>query len=203
MSTISRNNFAQKKIIFVALGVASGEELSQSIALARALITKGSLSVVATHKQYEHLLQESGIGFLDAGLCPFLARTGTPEGRALEGRTLAEEGETSGSEVLVLDFLKMLVEKWFASGSRLLKKGAFDLAILSTKTSFFVYSSLCEALSLNYALFDSSPVNKTAEFGPPRGFGASRAGFRWVNQERWDMHAKSMVSFRLCFPYYA
>ena len=59
--------------------------------------------MVATHKKYEHLLQESGICFLDAGLCPFLARTGTPEGRALEGEP-GEEGETSGSEVLVLTF---------------------------------------------------------------------------------------------------
>ena len=47
---------------------------------------------------------------------------------------------------------------------------------------------------LRYLVLDDSPTCKTAEFGPPRGFGASQAGFRWVNEQRWDTHARSMWS---------
>ena len=94
--------------------------------------------------------------------------------------------------------MKMLLERWFAVGKAALQptdqKQQFDLVILAGKAAFFCYSSLCEALSLNYAILDNAPLTRTGDFGPPRGFGASQSGFRWVNLARWDVHAKSMVS---------
>jgi hypothetical protein len=192
-------------IAIVALGVASEDDLRGIIELARAMIHRGGSPTVTpsviTHAQYEHALVESGVNFVDAGPCPFAARHDTKEGKALSGGGSGGGGSGGGggeglsSDHLVTTFMNMLTEQWFEVGKRALRRAPpYDLVILATKTAFFVYSSLCELESLNYAILDNSPLTKTAEFGPPRGFGASQSGFRWVNQARWDVHAKSMWS---------
>eukprot|EP00613_Pedinella_sp_CCMP2098_P020007 CAMPEP_0171688532 /NCGR_PEP_ID=MMETSP0991-20121206/3945_1 /TAXON_ID=483369 /ORGANISM="non described non described, Strain CCMP2098" /LENGTH=869 /DNA_ID=CAMNT_0012276479 /DNA_START=34 /DNA_END=2643 /DNA_ORIENTATION=+ len=191
----------RQRVVLIALGINSADELQPLICLARSLTlgTKGfspeAISVaIVTHPHYADLLAESGVAFLDGGPCPFQARSTIAEGRALDSKVPRADGEAVGDRLSA--FMKVLTSEWFAKGQTALSDFQADAAILCSTGAVFVYPSICEVSGIvQFAVLDNSPMSKTAEFGPPRGFGNSQAGFRWVNESRWDLHAKSMWSF--------
>ena len=170
------------RVGIVALGVNSSDDLKPLIFLARGLTTNGAQVTLITHGQYAKLLASEGVQFLDGGPCPFVARSQTPEGRALDS-------PGAGSSALTT-FMLMLTGEWFARGKA--AAAEVDTMVLATTSAGFIYPSVCEMLHRKFVVLDCSPCVKTSEFGPPRGYGSSQAGFRWVNSQRWDAHAKSM-----------
>jgi UDP:flavonoid glycosyltransferase YjiC (YdhE family) len=184
-------------VVIVALGVNTVDDIRPLIALARGLIQLNDTKVsMITHQQYAEVLGEERIIFVDGGYCPFWARSNTPEGKSLEGK-----GKKGGdmNERLKL-FMGMLTTQWFEKGKTYFEATKPDVALLASTSAMFVYPTLCEILGVKIVVTDNSPLSKTSEFGPPRGFGASQAGFRHVNLQRWGMHSKSMwnVLYQQC-----
>jgi len=170
------------RVGIIALGVNSSDDLKPLIFLARGLAQSGAHVTLITHGQYAKLLASEGVQFLDGGPCPFVARSQTPEGRALDS-------PGAGSSALTA-FMLMLTGEWFTRGKA--AAADLDMMVLATTSAGFIYPSVCEFLHRKFVVLDCSPCVKTSEFGPPRGYGSSQAGFRWVNSQRWDAHAKSM-----------
>lgn len=175
-------------VVIVALGVNTVDELRPLVALARGLINSKDIKVsIVSHEQYaSELTGEQNINFLDGGPCPFWARSNTPEGKALQSR----KGGDMSERLKV--FMGMLTTQWFERGKDIFDTMRPDVAILASTSAMFVYPTLCELLNIKMVVSDNSPMSKTAEFGPPRGFGISQAGFRHVNLQRWSTHSKSM-----------
>ena len=183
------------RVCLVALGVNSADELRPLVCLARGLLAtrlgeQPTRCAIVTHPQYAEMLAVEGVGFLDGGPCPFAARSSTPEGRALDAPV--EGGGVAPIAARLAAFMAFLTGQWVACGRKCLSENGIGAVVLASPAAGFVYPAVCEALNLGFCVLDSSPASKTAEFGPPRGFGSSQAGFRWVNQQRWDAHAKSM-----------
>jgi hypothetical protein len=106
----------------------------------------------------------------------------------------------------------LLTRQWFEAGLATLQSVRPDLALLCGSSAAFVYSSVCEALQIKFAVADDSPVVPSKFFGPPRGFGSGDGGFggeqkgdeegddpegseeslRARRQWRWRTHARSM-----------
>ena len=88
-----------RRVAIVAIGVEEDmEHLRPLIALARALIYQSStVCELVTHAKYEHILHEQGIGFVDAGPCPFAARTATSEGRVLSAGGINRSNDNASS----------------------------------------------------------------------------------------------------------
>lgn len=200
MRTITKASGPNARILIVAIGVTDGVELRPSLELGGSLRKRGGFSVtVATHARFRSLVKScEGISFVDAGLDPSLARKTTEAGKALEA--------TKANPALVgpalHSFLGALVTDWFGSGMKLLvsgegsKGGSYDLVVLATPASYFVYASICDEFALATAVLDANPNLPTPNFPPPkafRGVAAVRSEPTCLGQ--WAIYQQSLWRF--------
>lgn len=142
------------------------------------------------------MLADAGIGYLDAGICPFYARLNTTEGKNLDNDTQSRKNKTnvvSSHQVgdSLQDFMSLMVKGWFEFGLTALQSCPADIVLLCGSTSALVYSSICESLNVPYAVADDAPIVETMKFSPPRGFPMSEVDDEG-RERQWRMHAESM-----------
>lgn len=196
---------SRPRITLVVLGINTNEDIRPWITLARGLIYSKSRVIcnIVTHEQFAPMLADGGVGFLNGGACPFHARENTVEGRSFDKEAQAwdksgvvtvvpEEYAGSGLE----SFMSMIVRGWFEAGLEMFQDAPCDLAILCGSTSALVYSSVCEALGVCFAIGYDAPMVENTLFSPPLGFVNDDAFNQNISPEdrarQWKVHAESV-----------
>jgi hypothetical protein len=146
------------------------------------------------------MLADAGIGFLDGGPCPFYARTHTAEGMNLDHDAKSRRQDKTGAVNVVSSqdvgdslqgFMRLMVRGWFEYGLAALQSCPSDIVLLCGSTSALVYSSICEALNVPFAVADDAPIVENLKFSPPRGFPMTDCDEE-EKESQWDVYSRSV-----------
>jgi len=198
--SITKAASADARVLIVALGVTDGVELRPALELGGSLMKRGGIQVtVATHLRFKSLVKNcEGIRFVDAGLDPGMARRSTDAGKALE-KVKSNPGLVGSA---LHAFVETLVSNWFGEGIRLLvgaedcKGGSFDMVVLASPASYFVYASICDEYALATAVLDANPIVPTKNFPPPKAFrGVAAVRSEPTCEGQWAIYGQSLWRF--------